>query len=132
VDLVKLITLLVEVIFTRKDIKCNYIIGEVMIIKSYLFILLALFVFSCATNQKEEESHGSLNESCYANLTCNDGLICIDRKCIKEVFTPECVTDNDCDNNQACNNEVCIENTNTCNPICENWEKCNENTLVCE
>ena len=103
-----------------------------MIKKSYLFILLTLFVFSCATNQKEKESYGSLNESCYANLTCNDGLICKDRKCIKEVFTPECVTDNDCDNNQACNNEICVEKTNTCSPDCENWEKCNESTLLCE
>jgi hypothetical protein len=120
----------------------------------YLFLFLfAIWFVSCAeTTGNVGPISGTENGACFTNGTCNDGLICINDKCIKdncaEIVCDEwlecfqetaecsklkegfCLDENDCNTelNEICDNEhKCNTPTSNCDPSCEDWQTCKDN-----
>jgi hypothetical protein len=58
-----------------------------------IFILISIVITSC-TNSEKEDNSGELNQACKINNICNDGLACVENKCISK--------------DEACKNITCI------------------------
>ncbi len=97
----------------------------------FLFLFLFLFVFyfvSCAeTTQNTGPANGTLTGKCFTNNTCNDGLACVDNKCIED----KC-KDKTCDTWMQCS-----QTTGQCDQLkdgyCLNEDDCNtEANEICK
>jgi hypothetical protein len=60
--------------------------------KLFLFLLIALAIFSCE-EEKEEIERGERQQACYKDNTCVEGLKCEDNKCVDIYLTEEDIPD---------------------------------------
>ncbi len=101
----------------------------------FLITILTLFVFSCTPDDEDiKESKGKLGEECYSNLTCDAGLLCNNNIC-EEIPTcnPICNEWEHCDNGSCkLSNDRCIDNNDcTDNKICNNNHNCVVDSSIC-
>lgn len=115
--------------------------------KSNLFIIFIVFCIifiSCGGDESNIE--GGLNEDCYPNNTCDEGLLCINGKCYSEgsdndtgTLFNDCYSNNTCDEGLICFNGKCYTDEgsdNNPNPVCgnnkvETGEVCDGGTTSC-
>ncbi len=120
-------------------------------ILTLLIFSIAVFIVSCSDKTGENKDHVV---PCVTIDECDNGLLCINGFCGKEVHQSECINDDDCPRGFECNaQEECVMKTcetkedcgigsicsnQTCIPGCETNQDCkdgkicNTNTNVCE